>query len=58
MNLISSEEVNLLESGENANEKQDEQESFALAEVKQGMNPHVGYYNPVGFKLVFCRLEK
>ena len=29
------EEVNLLESGENANDRQDE-ESFALTEIKQG----------------------
>ena len=48
--------MNPLESGDNANERQEE--SFALEEVKQGMNPHVGYHNPVGFKLVFCRLEK
>ena len=35
MNLMSTEEVNPLESGENANERQDEK-SFALAEIKQG----------------------
>ena len=44
LNLISSEEVNPLESGDIANERQDE-ESFALAEIKQGryiINPHMG----------------
>ena len=35
LNLISTEEAILLESGENADERQDE-ESFALAEIKQG----------------------